>query len=475
MARSPVDQAFFIYFTIFSYFLSTIHAEPVQYCKFGYDANGDNAEADFCMGVTMHQNQSSNTHDMYLTMTVTQGSDLGWTAIGTGPMMTGSLMMVVYGDPRSEEPPTVSIRTTVGHRNPDLITEEDTGGADIRLLQSSWQPVQDDSSSSTFLAKVSLVCYSCHLWPGSNKGSSLLSATETSLPWIWAWNNDQKFPAFSRDAHLDMHNGGYGTFYVDMSRSINNAKSLPPLPVIQPGVRTLGTSDTPIDMTKTSKLFNPKTLAYTHAFVMGLAFLCLFPLGVLTMRSQSSKAFKYHWVIQLMASLCVGFGAVLGLVMSRGSIGSPHKATGIVVTVALSIQGILGWRHHMVFLQIRRRTWISHAHIWTGRVVMVVGWANVISGLLMKGFSQAWIVLVSGLVVGEVAGLTFWVWACNRRKLRESRLGATDSAMPLRADEEGEYFVLDDDEEDAKLSEMGDHDRDGSSPYDPMIRKHGSD
>jgi hypothetical protein len=389
-------------------------------------------------------------------------------------MMTGSLMTIIYGDPLSEEPPIVSIRTTEAHRQPQLITEEDTGGADFRLLESKWQPVESSSSSPTYLAKVSLVCYSCHLWPGSNKGSSLISAKVTSLPWIWAWNNDQEFPEFSYDAHLDMHNGGYGTFYVDMSRSINNAKALPTLPSIQAGVRTLGTSDTPIDTTRASTWSKRKTIAYTHAFLMGIAFLFFFPLGVVAMRSQSSKSFKYHWIIQLTASLCVGCGAILGFVMSRGSFNSPHKAAGLMVSITLGVQGILGWRHHMVFLQVRHRTWISHAHIWTGRVVMVVGSVNFISGLLMKRLNQGWIILVSGIVVGEIACLTFWVWAWNRRKLRKSRLDASDSAMPLRADEEGDYFVLGDDGEDVKLSDMGDHDRNDNSPYDPMIPKHSS-
>src|SRR4051812_28497884 len=83
--------------------LSTM-AEPVQYCKFGAKERPNEA-VDFCMGLTMHQNISSNSHDLYLSMTVTRpgGSALGWTSIGLGKTMVGGLMFFVYGDPLSNE------------------------------------------------------------------------------------------------------------------------------------------------------------------------------------------------------------------------------------------------------------------------------------------------------------------------------------------------------------------------------------
>lgn len=117
-------------------FVSRAVSEPVQYCRFGHE-NGPDASVDFCVGITTYNNVSSNDYDMYMSMHVTRSSALGWTALGTGSMMAGSLMFIVYGDPFStgHEALTVSIRTTDGHNQPRVLTQADTGGADIRLLQ----------------------------------------------------------------------------------------------------------------------------------------------------------------------------------------------------------------------------------------------------------------------------------------------------------------------------------------------------
>ncbi|KAE8333977.1 hypothetical protein BDV39DRAFT_3260 [Aspergillus sergii] len=482
MARNSMNRVLLVWITTIIYLFGSILAEPVQYCKYGYKGKEEQGDVDFCMAVAMHENRSSNAYDMYLSMTVTRASDLGWTAIGTGSVMAGSLMTIVYGEPLTGEPPVVSIRTAAAHHQPKPITQEQAGGADVRVLQAEWRAINEDgtlttlsSSSYAYVAEVSLVCYSCNLWPAKGSGSSKISATATSLPWIWAWNEDQEISALSDDAHLNGHrhrrgNGGWGEFYVDMARSLSTVENPPPVPSIQPGVRTLGTSDTPTDRSKKFTLFSRGTL---HGFLMGIAFLVIFPLGVLAMRSQSSKSFKYHWIIQLIASLCTGVGAIIGIVMSRGSFNSPHQVAGLLVSGILGLQGFLGWRHHVIFLRVRHRTWISHAHIWTGRLIMIVGWANFLSGMIFVATGQFWIILVSAVIVGEIVGLTFWVWTCNRRKSRKSTLETAEPDVPWRGERDGEYFAIGEDEE-TEMNEIGEHDKHESSPYDPMLPRHGS-
>ncbi|KAE8386100.1 hypothetical protein BDV23DRAFT_163777 [Aspergillus alliaceus] len=481
MAGNPVYKTLL---TLIVYFFIVVHAEPVQYCQFGYNGK-ENGGVDFCMGVTMHKNLSSNADDMYLAMTVTRGSERGWTAIGTGSVMAGSLMTIVYGDPLSGEPPIVSMRTAGAHHQPKPITAEESGGVDIRLLEAKWRtvgggdkPTSRASSSPGYVAEVALVCYSCNLWPAEGRGSSKISATTTSLPWIWGWNEDQELTGFAYDSHLIGHkhragNGGWGIFYVDMSRSVNDGEKAPPVPSIRPGVRTLGTSDKPAHRAGESAPFSHHTVAQMHGFLMGLAFLVFFPLGVLAMRSGSSKSFKYHWIIQLVASLSTGLGAIIGIILSEGSFNSPHQIAGLLVSFVLGFQGILGWRHHVTFVRVRHRTWVSHVHIWAGRVIMVVGWLNFISGMLLVGIVALWVMLVAGIIVTEIVGVTYWVWASNRRNIRKTRLEAEGSDVPWTAEREGEYFAVGEDE-DEELNELNDHDKHESSPYDPMLRKQGS-
>jgi hypothetical protein len=129
-------------------------------------------------------------------------------------------------------------------------------GMDLRVIRSSW--LLDDTPSSpsldqdignkgpSYTAWVSLVCYSCRLWPGTD-----ISALSISQPWIWAWNSKQNFDVYAYDAKLDMHKhhagaGGWGNFWLDMGRSVIMAKYPPSLPPIRPDVERLGASDTPM-------------------------------------------------------------------------------------------------------------------------------------------------------------------------------------------------------------------------------------
>ena len=180
---------------------SWVAGEPVQYCRFGHEDKPD-ATVDFCLGITTYYNASSESHDMYRCMRVTRSSVLGWTAVGTGSVMAGSLMFIIYGDPFSSEhaAPTVSLRTIDGHHQPKLVSQADMEGADLRLLQPDWVSVNstetdderlDSKRDSVSVAKVAIMCYSCGKWHGAP-----ISADAAAQPWIWAWNNFQEFDSY---------------------------------------------------------------------------------------------------------------------------------------------------------------------------------------------------------------------------------------------------------------------------------------
>lgn len=408
-------------------------AEPVQYCKYG-DAAHPNERVDFCVGAVLHRNVSTSSHDLLLSFTHTRhgGSKLGWTAIGLGEVMEGSPMFIVYGDPLSNEAPLVSIRVATGHHQPTSVTRSDVGGADLRVLEAAWvreteKPETKDRDN--FVARVHLICYSCALWPGN-----VLSAADISQPWLWAWNPNQDFPAYSFDAHLEMHahhstSGGFGNFYVDMTRAVNNVLGLVSLPPIRPGVATLGTSDTPAGPAKAFIMIMLSPSLHLHALLMGAAFFLLFPAGIIAMRSEARNAFTYHWILQLIGSIVIFCGMILGLRM-RNSIDTAHQSIGIVVVVATAGQGILGWRHHMKLNKTGHRTWVSKAHILLGRSMMAAGWSNSVIGMMLYGHSIGPTSLVGIFGVLEVAGITFWI----RRISDKKRSVQHDFDVPLKRD-----------------------------------------
>ncbi|KAI1443146.1 iron reductase domain protein [Annulohypoxylon stygium] len=429
-----------------------VASEPVQYCKSGDGVD----DVNFCMSMLTHYNASTNDHDLYLTMSFTRpdSTDIGWTAIGLGEVMEGALMFIIYGDPLASNEPIVSIRKSIGHTQPLLVTNEDMQhGANLRLLRADWQ--ESPSDPRTVSAVASIICYSCRLFPGTK-----ISATSMSQPWLWAWNNKQELEDFSYDTHLNMHahhhsDGGWGNFYVDMARSLNTWKSPPNPPSIAYGVQAIGVSESPGRATayRFGTLIHNRLL-HAHGIIMSIAFLFIFPLGVIAMRSGRMKAFKYHWVVQLIASVFTLVGAGLTLLLGY-EIKHFHQYFGIALVACLGLQGILGWRHHMVFLRLRRRTWLSHSHIYLGRFMMLGGWANLIAGLTLRGYSRLTIGIF-GFVVGlEAIGLTAWlVWKKIQaaRKERMNKLNAD-----AQKDDLTNYFALDDvddeeEEEDASSS-----------------------
>ncbi|KDN63557.1 hypothetical protein CSUB01_09342 [Colletotrichum sublineola] len=216
-------------------------AETSQYCRLGHDTG----EVDFCVGVGIFHNHSTASYDLYLKLQMTQSSSgKGWNAIGTGPTMAGALMFIVYGDPLSGRDPTVSVRTVNGdsHQPPRPIEAVDTGLANVRLIHSEWLQTKRAEDAIVFVASVGAVCYGCSGWPGSP-----IDVSDTSHPWIWAWNDrqDMSLADYAVDAGMEVHNfgaGGWGLFYVDMQRSTGHNASLPH---IQPGVTAIGASTFP--------------------------------------------------------------------------------------------------------------------------------------------------------------------------------------------------------------------------------------
>lgn len=435
------------------FLLATVSAAPSQYCLFGLPRD----EVDFCMAVSLYHNHSTSAHDVYLSLAVrrsatqSNGTSLGWNAIGTGPKMAGSLMFVLYGDPEaSDAKPTLSVRTVkAGHSRPAQVTQQDTGKQlDVRISETTWKKAEDD----LYVATASVVCYACSEWMGTE-----ISPESVSQPWIWAWNKQQDMKAFAPDQQLEAHSmvDGYGYFYVDMKAATSHHSDGFPTFNVTGEDSNIGTSDRPIKEVKTGlwqKLLS-RPLAHLHGFFMMTAFLLLFPVGAVAIRSGSEKSFKYHWVIQASAMVSALCGAIVAIVMSDRVFGSPHQIAGVVIVSLLVVQAVLGWRHHVDFIRIFRRTWISYVHISLGFVILVSGWANVIGGLVLYGFSKFGIAMLALFILLEAAGVGAWSFLARRRSMAR---GTIHKETP---ESSAAYFALEDipesDEEDDAAEERG--------------------
>lgn len=107
----------------------------------------------------------------------------------------------------------------------------------------------------------------------------------------------------------------------------------------------------------------------------------------------------------------------------------------------------------MVFLRIRRRTWLSYSHIWLGRFVMLAAYSNLISGMLLREYSPFLVLIMGIAAVVEVSALVVTLWRAGKA----GRSGKQSFAMKAaRQGAEENYFALDEDEDD----EVGEEDED---------------
>lgn len=191
-------------------------------------------------------------------------------------------------------------------------------------------------------------------------------------------------------------------------------------------------------------------LWHIHGALMLLAFLFLYPLGTYFIRSNRPTSFQYHWTLQALGTVAVLVSGGIGYYNSHG-ISITHQFVGLGLCGGLILQAVLGWRHHVFFVKenFRRKNWLSPAHIWLGRIIFPVGFVNIFTGLVLRGYGWFTIFLVLVVMVVEVVLL---VWFIRGSHLRNRRMDAGASRKPVDdpalAAAEEEYFQLagDDDE-----------------------------
>lgn len=79
-----------------------------------------------------------------------------------------------------------------------------------------------------------------------------------------------------------------------------------------------------------------------------------------------------------------------------------HTIFGTVVVCLLAIQPALGLLHHRHYLKTQGRGVVSYAHIWWGRIMMILGVINGGAGLQLSRERSSLIIAYS-----VVAGVTF--------------------------------------------------------------------
>ena len=191
-----------------------------------------------------------------------------------------------------------------------------------------------------------------------------------------------------------------GTFFVDMPKTISTTATTPAIS----GTLNINTKALPGSVA---------ILVIIHAICLGGAFVFVFPLGIVILRWFASV--RFHWMLQVFAVAASTFGLAVAIVLSimdpeYKGLDEGHQIIGIVVVVALFLQAALGYVHHANYKKYEGRTWASHAHLWTGRVVIVVGMLNAVLGFVLAGntLAAAAVGVVSVLILIGSAAATYF-------------------------------------------------------------------
>lgn len=155
---------------------------------------------------------------------------------------------------------------------------------------------------------------------------------------------------------------------------------------------------------------NYHEILIAHGTLMGAAFVLFMPLAVFLIRLTSFKGLIWwHAGIEVFAYLAAvaafGLGAWMATVSDQWKAGNGHPILGTIIIGLLVLQPVLGYVHHLIYVQTQKRTIWIYSHIWYGRALILLAIINGGLGLQLSGNT------VKGeIAYGVIAGVIFLLY-----------------------------------------------------------------
>ena len=153
--------------------------------------------------------------------------------------------------------------------------------------------------------------------------------------------------------------------------------------------KAIATSNATLSLSGTSHIADkPQGESYhafviLHAILLGVAFVIVFSLGTIGLRSWWGLAFKAYWMLQLLAAGASFNGLAVAVALSLIGIeyndfDETHQLLGLCIIALLVAQIVAGIWHHLNFKKLGRRTLPSYGHLFLGRILIYGGMVNAI-------------------------------------------------------------------------------------------------
>ncbi|KAK2065058.1 integral membrane protein [Colletotrichum caudatum] len=346
---------------------ATTSADPLQACP-----------NDICFKVAVPQaSSSSGSGNLYFQMSAP--SSYQWVALGTGSTMSNSNMFIMYTDGSGNV--TISPRTARGHNMPTL-----SSSTNLQLLAGSG--AQDGKMVANVL------CTNCASW---SSGTMALNSATSS--WIAAWKSGSAINSASNSQSIQQHDD-HSSFNLDLTQATVQTDSNPFEGTSSGG----GNSGSGSGSGSSGGLSN---VLLAHGIIMSIVFIFLYPVGAILMPLVGKWMVHGAWQSVAFLLMWAGFGT--GYVYARDNgylFAQTHTLLGTVVVAMLAIQPFLGVAHHKYYKKHQTRGIVSHAHIWYGRALMLLGIINGGLGLELASSSRSYVTAYS--VIAAIIGVA-WV------------------------------------------------------------------
>lgn len=339
--------------------------------------------------------QNGNGGNVYLSLSAP--TTYSWVGLGMGSSMTNSNMFIMYTDGNGNV--TLSPRFSRGHSMPQHV---DT--LDVQLL-----------SGSGVANGVMTANFRC----GNCSASGDFGAQ--SGRWIHARRSGAALDTTDAQARFSQHDseGGFTWQYAD---AVGGASANP-----FTASDVVASSAAPASSSGGGRSTR-RNILLVHGIFASLAFLVFFPIGAIIMRlGKFNNVVAVHVATQVFAWLLfiTAFGLGLYYGITGNYMSETHPIIGLVLIALLLVQPLAGWLHHRQFLRSGQRSAVSHGHIWTGRIAIVLGMINGGLGLQLGGVETRYVIAYS--VVAGVIGLAYLVAIVFGVVARSRRTSVADS------------------------------------------------
>lgn len=311
--------------------------------------------------------------------------------------------------------------------NTFIIYADGTGNVTLspRHSRGNVMPVYDSTIDAELLAgsgvqngimTANIRCGNCQSW--ATDGSMDFSAS--SGGWIHARATGDPMDTTNVEERIKFHSA-FGAFTWPFTQAIGGASTNPfqdPSLASNPA-----TAQTPRHM-------KPIVL-WCHGVFAATAFALFFPLGAILIRVATFPGIMWvHAAIQMFAwalfATAFGLGLYFGII--RDILNKTHPIIGIVLFGMMTIQPLSGWIHHRRYVKTGARSASSYAHVWIGRVAVVLGMINGGLGLMWaRRFQRTYVIVYS--VFAGIMGIAYLAAIGYGEMMRKKRRGSSSGSV----------------------------------------------